>query len=178
MTDSTNPAAVPDEGAASPRPGRPIIGQPIADIQATARRTGWTEHPPLTFHSPSGGSHLTFTVDDLGVVTSVARVFPEAVDVVERVRHAVERIERETRDGPFCVDCHDAEVGVDTEIVGELVAEVEWLRGVADVLDRLVVDVEENRADARRRGRPGATMFHRGERVGLMVARDLLRGGR
>ena len=47
-------------------------------------------------------------------------------DVVLRARFAVQRIDG--RDMPFCVDCHDQEVGVDTELVAELVSEVERLR--------------------------------------------------
>lgn len=48
-------------------------------------------------------------------------------DVVERAREAVANLEG--RDEPFCVDCHDAYVGVDTDIVTELADETERLRG-------------------------------------------------
>jgi hypothetical protein len=45
---------------------------------------------------------------------------------MDRVIAEVARIDG--RDEPFCVDCHDREVGVDATLVTELVAEVAQLR--------------------------------------------------
>lgn len=46
-------------------------------------------------------------------------------DIVEQAKAEVARIDG--RDGPFCVDCNDYQVGVDTGLVMELIAEIERL---------------------------------------------------
>lgn len=89
---------------------------------------------------------------------------PRSDDVVERARGALERI----APGHWS--------GFPPALARELVAEVERMRGVAEVLSRLADDVEGGRHQARAEGNNEGSVFHRGERVGLITARDLLRG--
>lgn len=189
MSDDSSQQAAPDKGAASPRwqpgDGRPLVGQPIADIRATAAEHGWVEDPPLTFTTERAAWPLQFTVDDEDLVTAVrfsddavmaSRVEPVMSDVVARAKAEVERLDG--RDGPFCVDCQDYAVGVDTELVTELVAEVERLRGVADRLAGLADDITGDLVRARAAGEVHRIEFMRGEHHGVLVAGEMIEGTR
>lgn len=76
----------------------------------------------------SGAAHRVLGVR--GVDSGVVDL--SSGDVVERARAEVARIDG--RDGPYCVDCQDGAIGVDTGLVEELVSALERLRAVlADV---------------------------------------------
>ena len=80
--------------------GKPLVGQPIAEIRAKAAGSGWVEDPPLTFTSVSRSWPLRLTVDATGAVTSAelvrqrGRLSAEAQAVVDAIRQ-----------GTFCQDC-------------------------------------------------------------------------